>query len=125
MNNEAHIKAHIKAHLSLYNETTGNAVPEDNQAQIGEQLAKAWRHIERKAHRLAERECNEYVTPEYVAREEKAILASIKAMYSGNLPESFFLNGDPRGYACKLKEDAAKRHGFRTDWGGYGILSDD
>jgi hypothetical protein len=42
----------------------------------------------------------------------------------GRLPDGFFVNGDPRGYALKLDNDKATiPAGLHTDWGRYGILA--
>lgn len=42
----------------------------------------------------------------------------------GRLPDGFFVNGDPRGYALKIDNDKSSiPDGMHTDWGGYGILA--
>jgi len=42
----------------------------------------------------------------------------------GTLPDGFFVNGDPRGYALKLDNDKVTiPEGMHTDWGRYGILA--
>ena len=36
-----------------------------------------------------------------------------------------FLNGDPRGYALKIRDEYVRAHdlAIHRDWGGYGILA--
>lgn len=91
-------------------------------------LCKKLRRLELKAHRLAEDYCNGTVeTDEYELLREK-ILASVDKILNYSEPDiPVFVNGDPRGYALKIREswmeeNAVKLH---TDWGGYGILSPD
>ena len=78
------------------------------------------RELERRAHEAAEGLCS---VPGYVADDEiQAIEAGVSELFGGSLPEGFFVNGDPRGYALKLDSE----HGgavSRRDWGGYGILA--
>lgn len=40
----------------------------------------------------------------------------------GYLPEGFFVNGDPRGYALKL-ETGSVPYRLHEDWGRYQILA--
>ena len=116
------------AHRELYNLTTGNNIPADDQASVGRQLYQAWRKIERKAHRLAERMCDDpNLTESDIQRQKEALKATVRSLYSGNIPNGFLLNWDPRGYACKIEGDVMKdirdRCDFPTDWGGYGLLA--
>ena len=41
--------------------------------------------------------------------------------------EAIFLNGDPRGYALKIKDDFIRDNkvNIYKDWGGYGIFAPD
>lgn len=42
----------------------------------------------------------------------------------GGVPQGFFVNGDPRGYALKLdNEKVTIPDGMHKDFGGYGILA--
>lgn len=41
----------------------------------------------------------------------------------GTIPEGFFWNLDPRGYALKIDPEKGGVVGLMTDWGGYGILA--
>ena len=91
-------------------------------------LCKKLRRLELKTHKLAEDYCNGIVeTAEYELLSEK-ILISVDKIINFSTPDiPVFLNGDPRGYALKIRdswmeENAVKLH---TDWGGYGILSPD
>jgi len=77
--------------------------------------------LERKANRAAVAECNGELSEERAA----AIDASVKKQVKKLLPnvETFFINGDPRGYSLKIKEEEARKIGIYQDWGGYGILA--
>ncbi len=90
-------------------------------------LYEALLRIEKRAHRLAERECSEDMPDGYVEKTEANILGDLDAILhyteSGSAP--VILNGDPRGYALKIDSGYVKRHklDIYTDWGGYGILA--
>jgi len=79
---------------------------------------------ERRAHRLAEDLCN-LELPDGGARRERGILRDVTTAFGGELPAGFHLNGDPRGYALKLKADRDALPGAHRDWGGYVVLSPD
>lgn len=103
------------------------------------------RTLENRAHRNAELYCgssyhdgvtNRWIdlsidSEEYERRQER-IIEQVKALFNGELPTGFFINGDPRGYALKINagnEAGMTYHpeyipeGMHTDWGGYGILA--
>ena len=100
----------------------------------GEDIYKQLRRLENAAHRLAELECNGEIDEEKAAKRSATIEKQVRkllprlAHFDNTKNARFFLNGDPRGYALKLHEDAAKSIegilGTRphTDWGGYVIL---
>ena len=92
------------------------------------------RKFEINAHKLAENGCNFGV--EESARREYKITKEVEKVFGGKLPMGFFINGDPRGYALKIKEeqnrifvnsDDGKNHDKyvinHRDFGGYGILA--
>lgn len=100
----------------------------------GEEIYTKLRRLEAQAHRLAELECNGEIDEEKAAKRSAAIEKQVRALlprlsqYDNN-PARFFLNGDPRGYALKMGEQAAslitaQMQGISpyTDWGGYVIL---
>lgn len=67
----------------------------------------------------------------YETRQER-IAEQVKKLFGGTLPQGFFINGDPRGYALKINagNEAGMEHhpeyipeGLHKDWGGYGILA--
>lgn len=41
----------------------------------------------------------------------------------GRLPDGFFVNSDPRGYALKIRPGGEIPEGLEKDWGGNGILA--
>ena len=80
------------------------------------------RRYENQAHKLAEDICNAAMEEEEIERRENNIINALKGMFKDEkLPEGFFINFDPRGYALKIKENQVPE-GLETDWGGYGIL---
>ena len=94
-------------------------------------LCKKLRTLELKAHSLCEIECN---TGEDKDVELSAILTKVKAIlfpdtFKSN-PELFkavFINGDPRGYALKIRSEYVAKNNLTIyrDWGGYGIICPD
>ena len=78
-------------------------------------------HLEAKAHKWAEDECNREVSEAVQTRRSNIINRDILRIF-GFMPEGFFVNGDPRGCALKIKETHAE--GMVRDWGGYGMLAE-
>jgi len=75
--------------------------------------------LERKAHRAAENYCS---IPNYnYDSAHDGIMSRVAILFKGKIPEGFFINGDPRGFALKIKPDHVP-DGMHKDWGGYGIL---
>ena len=89
---------------------------------VGEEIYERLLRVERKAHRLAERHCNDStLTEEHQERLEKRYIKEVLEIL-GYLPDGFFINGDPRGYALKIEGESLISY---TDWGGYHILAPD
>ena len=92
-------------------------------------LCRQVHRLEVKAHRLAEDDCNGLIESEEKGeRKENAILKSLNRILNfqaQNIP--VFFNGDPRGYALKIKPEWMKKHNadLHCDWGGYGIIAPD
>ena len=84
--------------------------------------------LEKKAHRLCEYECN---TGEDMDDQLKSILLKVKKLLNvadcSELDDAVFINGDPRGYALKIRSEYVAKHNIDIyrDWGGYGILAPD
>jgi hypothetical protein len=88
-------------------------------------LCKKLHRIEAAAHRRAEDECSfEVDTDAYDRADERALdrLDAILGYRALGVP--VFLNGDPRGYALKIRDEYVREHNLdiHRDWGGYGIL---
>lgn len=80
---------------------------------------------ERKANRKACQYCNgEISCEEWEKWGEKFVKNLAAKLGLSEMPSGFFLNGDPRGYALKMKEGTFP-DGLTRDFGGYGILGAD
>ncbi len=78
---------------------------------------------EREAHRQTTKECNESVSEEASDKWQERFIARLtKKLGIDKMPEGFFINYDPRGYALKMKEKTFPQ-GLWTYFGGYGILA--
>lgn len=78
---------------------------------------------EREARRQTTKECNEAVSDEESEKwSEKFLNRLTKKLGVDKMPDGFFINYDPRGYALKMKEGTYPQ-GLWTDFGGYGILA--
>lgn len=86
------------------------------------------RAIERQAHKFTLEDCNVGISEEEYDKESEKIYTKIKKIF-GEIPDGFFINGDPRGYALKIKESKNGNVGSRIinyqDFGDYGILAPD
>ncbi len=80
------------------------------------------RAIEKKAHKWAEDSCNYQISDRTEARRQTIIERDIVRVF-GRLPDGFFCNGDPRGYALKIDPEKGDITGLERDWGGYGLLA--
>lgn len=90
-----------------------------NPFELYEILLKA----EREARRQTTKECNEAISDEESEKwSENFIRRLTKNLGIDKMPDGFFINYDPRGYALKMKEGTFPQ-GLWTDWGGYGILA--
>lgn len=87
--------------------------------------------IENEAARAALAACNGEMTDEEYSNIEMRLSNRVAVLFGGKLPHGFFINGDPRGYALKLDDEAYSRDPRAadympisfTDWGGFGILA--
>lgn len=82
--------------------------------------------LENRAHKIAENDCNYGIEEELYEKQMDKIRDAVSKIF-GKLPDGFFINGDPRGYALKIGVEVNGEVGQRviscTDWGGYGILA--
>ncbi len=115
-------RQHFIELTKLLKDGSADNLPEHLLVLVGETLYNHLRRIERKAHRLAERECDDpMLSMEHAERLEKRYIKEVFDLFGG-LPDGFFLNSDPRGYALKIDGESVISH---TDWGGYHILAPD
>lgn len=89
----------------------------------GKKIYRSLRRIEARAHRANEAACSSQEGVDRLPSEYASIRRSVKRVL-GSLPDGFFINGDPRGYALKIDpSEAAVPSGLQKDWGGYGCLA--
>lgn len=104
-------------HLSVISYLSGGLVPYP--VDVLMQLNR----LEKRANRICTLDCNGEIESEKADKQLQAIKDKVLKLLPV-LPESlFFINGDPRGYSLKIKENFAKELGIYKDWGGYGILA--
>lgn len=92
-------------------------------------LSKKLFQLENKAHRLNEQVCNGDLDREAANAELTKIESKVFDLLSGNskVAQSFFINGDPRGCALKIDDEAMRDFNLDLprDWGGFGLLAPD
>ena len=66
--------------------------------------------------------CNGDLDGEAYEKRKEGVIRAIKKLHGGTLPDGFFVNSDPRGYALKIESENLPE-GIDRDWGGYGILA--
>lgn len=91
-------------------------------------LCKKLRRLEVKASTNSEAYCNgryDEVKYQRISEEIEAKVDNILKFKSKAIP--VFINGDPRGYALKIKGEwvSAQNINIERDWGGYGLLAPD
>lgn len=91
------------------------------------ELCKRLRRWETKAHQAAENLCNVPNYQEAYDRTQARTLAGVDKLLNFTAVDvPVFVNGDPRGWALKIKDDwmrAHPEHQLHQDMGGYGILA--
>jgi len=88
-------------------------------------LVEALQRLEKRAHKLAEDECNRPLPEGYADRVQAKIERELDALLDFKRAKvPVFVNGDPRGYALKIEDGYVRDHNLdiHRDWGGYGIL---
>lgn len=110
-------------------------------AADGRAILRRLRRIERVAHDATTAQCNGEAyngqpfrpywdangeetgaTPWQVFEDE--ITAKVAAVFGGRLPAGFFINGDARGCALKIRREYVPT-GLETDWGSDGEMAPD
>lgn len=95
----------------------------------GLKMWRSLRKLETTAHRAAEQYCNGEIDSEGWEKISDSVKESARKLFGGKLPDQFFVNGDPRGYALKICGPEAGNpggyipEGMQTDWGGNGCLA--
>lgn len=89
----------------------------------GLQIWRKLRRLEAEATRITTALCNGEIEQEKADQALQRIALNVDLVF-GRRPDGFFINRDPRGFACKLDpEHASIPDGMYKDWGGYGILA--
>ena len=86
-------------------------------------LCKKLRKIEHMAARIGLRLCNGPEYPEGALENTKAIVMQKLSAVLGAHGVPVFINQDPRGYALKIRSEAAAKLTIHRDMGGYGIIA--
>ena len=93
-------------------------------------LCKQLFRLEKEAHKLAEDGCNGVIYD--TEPEADKILNKVHKIldidkFVDHQYEKIFFNGDPRGYALKIRSEYVKNNNLdiHRDWGGYGIIAPD
>ena len=86
------------------------------------------RTLENRFSRYSVAFCNGNIEQEEFDAIYDRITEQVERAFNGTLPDGFFINTDPRGFALKLRDTTARQlrqNGINiyTDFGGYGILS--
>ena len=95
-------------------------------------LCKKLLTLEKKASYLTEEECNDGNIDNHAKLCD--ILTKVKKILFPNYAKmveltplylAVFINGDPRGYALKIKSEYVSQNNIHIyrDWGGYGIIA--
>lgn len=83
----------------------------------------ALRRVENGANLLATRAANGEIDDKTLEQGLVHFTKHVERLFGGQLPDNFFINTDPRGYALKLDQGEFYHPLSYTDWGGYGILA--
>ena len=90
-------------------------------------LCKRLRRLEGEAGRAALDHCNgDTTTEQWEQASEKAAAKLDRILHYSAAGVPCFINGDPRGYALKIRSEWVAEHrdqAIYRDWGGYGILA--
>lgn len=113
-------RQHFLELAQLVKSDAADSLPEYRLVLVGEKIYERLLRVEHKAHRLAERECDDpTLTTKRAEQLEKRYIKEVEEIL-GYLPTGFFINGDPRGYALKIEGNSPISY---IDWGGYHILA--
>jgi hypothetical protein len=121
MNQHERMYQQIQAHGEKLLKLFPNALQRD-----AVKLCKQLHTLEMQAHKHAEDCCNGYIEGETEEKKDAALLKRLHVIL-GKTDIPVFLNGDPRGYSLKIKDEYMRKNDIDLyhDWGGYGILAPD
>ena len=92
------------------------------------ELCRKLHRLENKMHRTAEDYCNGVIDDNEYERKEEITLKSLDKILNFKAQKiPVIINGDPRGYALKIKSEYAREKCYflEGDLGGYGIIAPD
>ena len=91
-------------------------------SRTGLQLWRQLHRLERQANQTACQLCNGEIEQDMADNVFACISKKVAHLFNGTLPQGFFINRDPRGWALKL-EAGSVPHKLHEDWGRYQILA--
>lgn len=115
------LEKHYAALQSLYEVCGGGTM-------TGKKLSLKLLQFENWAHQITTNQCNGTGNEAEQEKELEFIETSVNAYFNYKL-QGFFINGDARGYALKIKDEFFKPGAIyesiplHKDFGGYGILA--
>ena len=116
------IQKHGEALISFFGTQNGGDVATLTPIQLCRKL----RRLEVKANRIACDYCNGDIDSEQWENESNEIWNKLVKIVGSFGAKYCFINGDPRGYTLKIKDEfMTHKNGIDRDWGGYGILAPD
>ena len=116
----------LNRHYKSLNELLKVCGVEIDVAHRAKRISTQLLQIENICHRSAIDYCNGIIDMNQFDRICEIQEAKVNKIFCGKL-EGFFINGDPRGYSLKIKDNVMREKynetGLHKDWGGYGILA--
>ena len=90
-------------------------------------LCKLLRRLEVQGNGIACALCNGEIEQETYEKNAENVLNRLFDLIGRKWEGVVIINGDPRGYALKIRDDYVRENNIEVyrDWGGYGILAPD
>lgn len=79
--------------------------------------------FENRANRIATAWCNGDIDEGQYDFAMFKVEVGVKRLFNGTMPDGFFINSNPQGYALKIRDTVNTLS--QRDWGNYGLLAPD